>query len=192
MNETWIENKIIKTEKENKLASHLLMRYCTQAGEAISSCEAVALYKVANVLVDRTSRGEWESRENIYPVTKRLIEWRNTPVRRPPRIRERSAPLTLEERFIQVARSWKKETAGFSFAAKKITNEHYLTIIGMGVTMGEPIIRLILQDLQKGVEHWNYALKKITKQNPVSKEHIHDLRHIRDTWLKWGKENNLL
>lgn len=102
------------------------------------------------------------------------------------------AAFPIEKRFFELAKAWKNQTAGYSLAGKKITNANYMDIIGMGVTLGNPVIKLILRDLQKGPEFWHFALKSITKQNPVPKENINDLRKVREAWLDWGEQNNLL
>jgi hypothetical protein len=99
---------------------------------------------------------------------------------------------TTEELFFDLARNWKIETSIYSIAAKKYLNSNYLGIIGMGVSYGEPIIKLILEDLKKNVEYWHFALLKITDQNPVPKEDISSLKKTRDAWLKWGIDNNYI
>ena len=103
-----------------------------------------------------------------------------------------NAIFSVEKRFFDLARAWKNQTAGYSLVAKKITNEKYMDIIGMGVTLKEPVIRLILQDLQKGPDFWHFALKSITQENPVAKADIRDLRKVREAWLAWGNQHNLL
>ena len=99
---------------------------------------------------------------------------------------------STEELFYDLARNWKIETSIYSIASKKYINSNYLGIIGMGVSYGEPIIKLILEDLNRDVEYWHFALLKITNQNPVPKSDIHSLKKTREAWLKWGIENNYI
>jgi hypothetical protein len=99
---------------------------------------------------------------------------------------------SVGEQFIELAKNWKKETAIYSFVSKKITNTNYVNIIGLGVVYGEPVIKLILQDLEKGNEFWHYALKKITDDNPVAKEDINNLSKVRAAWLSWAAERKLI
>lgn len=100
--------------------------------------------------------------------------------------------LSVEDEFYNAAKTWKKETVIYSFVSRKITNNNYVNIIGLGVVYGEPIIKLILQDLQKGTEFWHYALKKITNDNPVPKGDVNNLQKVRDAWLAWGKEKQMI
>lgn len=100
--------------------------------------------------------------------------------------------ISIEDKFYIAAKNWKKETSIYSFGSRKITNEHYVSIIGLGVVYGEPIIKIILQDLKKGTEFWHYALKKITNANPVPKGDVNNLQKVRVAWLAWGEEKNLI
>jgi hypothetical protein len=99
---------------------------------------------------------------------------------------------SIEEIFVSLAKAWKNETAGYSFLAKKINNINYLGIIGLGVTVGEPVVKLILQDLENGPDFWHFALKNITKENPVDKASVRDIRKIREIWLDWGRKKNII
>lgn len=100
--------------------------------------------------------------------------------------------ISIEEKFNVAARNWKKETSVYSFVSRKITNSNYVNIIGLGVVYGEPVIKIILEDLKKGTEFWHYALKKITNDNPVSKGDVNNLQKVREAWLAWGVKKNLI
>jgi hypothetical protein len=99
---------------------------------------------------------------------------------------------SVEERFFELAKQWKRETAYSSLANEKVTNQNYSTIIGMGITFKDKIIKLILQDLERYEEYWHYALKSITNENPVPKGRVNNLSIVRECWLNWGKENQLI
>ncbi|MES2649610.1 MAG: hypothetical protein V4717_22215 [Bacteroidota bacterium] len=105
---------------------------------------------------------------------------------------DKQRTLSIEERFNHLAKEWKMETKGLSLAASKITNDHYLAIIGLGVTYGDRIVKLILNDLSNSTAYWHYALKKITNQNPVPKEFITDVDRTRHFWLEWATENRMI
>ena len=100
--------------------------------------------------------------------------------------------ISIEDKFYVAAKNWKKETSIYSFGSRKITNKHYVNIIGLGVVYGEPIIKIILEDLKNGTEFWHYALKKITNTNPVPKGDVNNLQKVRAAWLAWGEEKNLI
>jgi hypothetical protein len=57
------------------------------------------------------------------------------------------------------------------------------------ISLGLPIVPLLLQDLEKEPEHWSYALEKITGANPVSAEDVGNLDRMAAAWLRWGREN---
>lgn len=99
---------------------------------------------------------------------------------------------SVEERFYALARNWKRGTAISSLGIDKITYPDYLTIIGLGITYKDQIIRLILEDLEKKEEYWHYALKSITNENPVPKGKVNNLRIVRQSWLEWGKQKQLI
>jgi hypothetical protein len=103
--------------------------------------------------------------------------------------RERRSETDITKMFWTVAHKWKRETAMSSIVYDKITNPYYMQIIGMGITFKDKVIKLILEDLKGGTEHWHYALKSITNQNPVPKGQVNNLKIVRESWLKWGEEN---
>lgn len=96
---------------------------------------------------------------------------------------------SIEKQFSQIAEKWKNETGGFSTTVQKI-NDSYLDIIGMG----KDVVPFILRDLQKpfGTAHWHYALKAITKENPVPEEDLNKNSKIKEAWITWGKNQNLI
>ncbi len=61
-----------------------------------------------------------------------------------------------------------------------VLNESYQQIIGMGPTA----LPLIANDLKNGPDHWGWALKAITGEDPVPAEHAGDLEAMRRDWLK--------
>ena len=97
-------------------------------------------------------------------------------------------PSEIEIQFNEYSRKWKMETAGYSTTVHITRNDNYLDIIGMG----NEIVPFILKDLQKETNHWFVALKAITKENPVSKEHFGNIEQMRQDWLAWGEQKNLI
>lgn len=95
---------------------------------------------------------------------------------------------STEKLFNNLAINWKKETAGYSTMYHKAINNNYLGIIGMGYDA----VPFILNDLEKAPEHWFIALKAITKENPVAKEDIGDMRRMRAAWIEWGKRKHII
>jgi hypothetical protein len=98
----------------------------------------------------------------------------------------------VEDRFLELAKNWKKETAMFSVIRDKMIDSNYLEIIGLGRTFKEPILKLILKDLEKREEFWHYALKTISDVNPVPKGMVNNLSVVRECWLQWGRDQKLI
>ncbi|MFT3909942.1 MAG: hypothetical protein QM737_10985 [Ferruginibacter sp.] len=158
-----------------------------------SKCKDASLYKLRYMQTIGKLRGN--DGDNTKRIEKYDLHIRKRPERRIKGqiiIRLEGRNKTKEEQFFELAQNWKIETSIYSIAAKKISNSNYMGIIGLGVTYGEPIIKLILEDLKKGVEYWHYALKKITNQNPVPTGSVNNLQTVRNEWLKWGIENEII
>jgi hypothetical protein len=94
----------------------------------------------------------------------------------------------LEKRFNELAKNWKKETGAYSTSLHIAGNNNYLEIIGMG----NEVVPYILKELQKEPNLWFIALKSITRQNPIQKEHIGKIKLMAEDWIAWGKKNNLI
>jgi hypothetical protein len=61
----------------------------------------------------------------------------------------------------------------------------YQQIIGMG----EDVIPLILWELEKTPNHWFWALRAISDEDPVKPEERGNIHKMAQSWLKWGKEH---
>jgi hypothetical protein len=93
-----------------------------------------------------------------------------------------------EKQFNELAAKWRKETGGYSTMIHIAGNNNYLDIIGMG----KDVLPYIIKDLQKEPDYWFVALKHITKENPVPKEHIGDIDKMAEDWLNWARENKII
>lgn len=95
----------------------------------------------------------------------------------------------LETQFMILAEKWKDDTGLYSTMGKKVVNDTYLDIIGLG----REIVPFILKDIQNGgTAHWHSALKALTKENPVPEEDLHKNKKIKQAWLNWGTNNKLI
>lgn len=88
----------------------------------------------------------------------------------------------LAATFQDLVDKWRSQTAFSSSIIDIVTNPAYQRIIGMGPTA----IPLILQDLSKQPDHWFWALKAITGEDPVPKQDQGDLVKMTSAWLAWG------
>jgi hypothetical protein len=96
---------------------------------------------------------------------------------------------TLEIEFKELAEKWELETGLFSIDRDRI-NDTFLDII----SLGKDIVPFILNDILKynRASRWHLALKTLTKVNPISIEDINESNKIKESWIKWGRENNII
>jgi hypothetical protein len=96
-----------------------------------------------------------------------------------------SVPLALSHRFDALATQWRRETRHLSLMNDIVLNPAYQQIIGMG----KPAIALILEDLKQQPEHWFWALRSITGENPIRPEDRGRLPQMTEAWLEWGRQH---
>jgi len=90
----------------------------------------------------------------------------------------------LKGRFAELASRWKAAHAMTSSVTQMALDPSYQEIIGMG----PQAVPLILAELRKGPDHWFWALRSITGQDPVAEESRGDMIEMTETWLDWGKK----
>jgi len=88
-------------------------------------------------------------------------------------------------RFSNLAKEWKESTSMLSSVTEIVIHSAYQQIIGMGPT----VIPLILLSMRQEPDHWFWALKAITGEDPVSPEHRGKIGEMCDAWLDWGKKH---
>jgi hypothetical protein len=91
----------------------------------------------------------------------------------------------LEAEFKKFAEKWRLETGMLSLVTQKSMHPAYQRIIGMG----QPVIPLILRDLEQKPDHWFWALRAITGDNPVKPEQRGRMKQMAQAWIQWGKEH---
>src|SRR5260221_5914955 len=95
---------------------------------------------------------------------------------------------TLESEFSEHAAKWAAETAHISSIEKAAMHPSYQCILAMG----ERVVPLILRELRGKPNHWFWALRFITNENPVKPQDAGNVRKMVDAWLEWGHDRNLL
>ena len=55
-----------------------------------------------------------------------------------------------------------------------------------------PVVRYLLEDMQKNHTPWFKALFEITKIDPVKKEHFGNITEMVKDWIIWAQKNNLI
>lgn len=91
----------------------------------------------------------------------------------------------LVRRFQDLVREWKTATPLTSSITEMATHPAYQQIIGMG----KEAIPLILKELQQDPDHWFWALKAITREDPVPAADRGKLRPMTHAWLAWAKDH---
>ena len=91
---------------------------------------------------------------------------------------------SLAQKFQMLANEWRNETRHLSLMSDIVLNSAYQQIVGMGT----PAIPLLLQELKKQPDHWFWALRSITGENPISPNDRGRLAKMAEAWLQWGRE----
>ena len=86
---------------------------------------------------------------------------------------------------MKLVEEWHQETGMMSLVSKIVMHPAYQRIIGMG----QPVIPLILRELEREPDHWFWALRAITGANPVKPEQQGRLKQMAQAWITWGKEH---
>ena len=92
-------------------------------------------------------------------------------------------------RAISPAREeWKDQSRYLSNTAQMAMLRPYQRIIGMG----QPVVPLILEELQREPDQWFWALEAITEENPVPPDSAGIVRTMAQAWVDWGRQRGLL
>jgi hypothetical protein len=94
---------------------------------------------------------------------------------------------TLEQRFLEQAEKWDRETAHMSSPTQRFTHPSYEAIRGMADENRQELIDLLLQDMQKHRREWFWMLSYLTHENPVEGKDVGKLDKTINAWVKWGQ-----
>ena len=95
---------------------------------------------------------------------------------------------TFAERFRQLANRWRAETSWLSSTTAIAMHPAYQEIIGMG----EGALPHILEDLRDNSGDWYWALKSISKDDPVPPRDRGKTNRMKAAWLRWGSIKGLV
>jgi len=90
----------------------------------------------------------------------------------------------LETTFHSLVEQWKSETRGISSTEQLSLHPAYQQIIGMG----PDVIPLLLRELENNSGRWFWALKAISREEPVTPEQRGKTQEMIAAWLNWGRE----
>ncbi|MDF5726997.1 MAG: hypothetical protein PUP92_02925 [Rhizonema sp. PD38] len=91
----------------------------------------------------------------------------------------------IETIFLELVEQWRRETGMLSVTSKVSIHPAYQRIIGIG----QPVVPLIMRELEREPDHWFWALSAITGANPVKPEQRGRLSQKAQAWIEWGKAN---
>ena len=91
--------------------------------------------------------------------------------------------LEIEAEFYSLVEKWKRETKVTPLVNQKSIHPAYQEIIGLG----PDVIPLILKELNKGPDHWFWALRALSRVDPVKPSDRGNIEKMRVAWLNWGK-----
>ena len=101
-------------------------------------------------------------------------------------------PISIQQKtllnFYTLFDSWKQDTFTSSSTTDIAMHPAYQQIIGMG----REALPYIFSELSRSSDYWFWALKAITRTDPVKKEDRGNIQEMRNTWLAWGKENGYI
>jgi hypothetical protein len=100
----------------------------------------------------------------------------------------KEAERATRKRFRDLLEVWRRDVAILSSLDRIVMHEAYQQIIGMG----EKVLPLILEEFNKEIDHWPWALEAITGENPVPSTMRGRLKMVRVCWVEWGKARGLL
>lgn len=100
------------------------------------------------------------------------------------RYRYVSREIDIDATFSALVNEWREENCGVSSTNQISMHPAYQQIIGMG----QAVIPLLLKELEKKTGRWFWALKSITREDPVPLEHRGNTKEMTKAWLDWGRQ----
>ncbi len=89
----------------------------------------------------------------------------------------------LERKFNSLVAEWKPDTEVTSSVTEMVLHPAYQQIIALGPRA----IPLLLRELDRELDHWFWALRVLTGDNPVSASIRGNMGAMREAWLAWGR-----
>ena len=93
--------------------------------------------------------------------------------------------LADRERFRELADRWQEETIFLSNSERKNGHPAHQEII----SLGQPVVPLILERMRSEGGHWFEALQQITGADPVSPADYGNIAAMQNSWLQWGEDH---
>ncbi len=88
-------------------------------------------------------------------------------------------------RFSNLKDDWQESTSMLSSITEIAMHPSYQQIIGMGPTA----LPIIFLSMRQEPDHWFWALRAITGENPIPINHQGKIKEMTDAWMEWGKKH---
>jgi hypothetical protein len=95
---------------------------------------------------------------------------------------------SIEEEFEVLSKKWRDDIGPESSLSRITGNLSYLRIISLGWS----VVPCILKDLQREPAPWFLALRAITGEDQIGREHAGNFKKLADVWLAWGKQHGYI
>lgn len=97
--------------------------------------------------------------------------------------RQKPAIADLQTQFNALVADWKAARGHSSSINSWVRLPAYRSI----VALGQSVIPLLLAELEREPDHWFWALKELTGENPVTPEGRGNVIEMAKCWIAWGK-----
>ena len=96
-------------------------------------------------------------------------------------------PMVADQaRFDLLVQQWKEDSQFLSLSAQMVLLPSYQEIIGMGPIAVPMILRQLISE-GDDPDHWHWALRSITGEDPVPDGDLGDTRRMADAWVLWAR-----
>lgn len=126
--------------------------------------------------LDETAIAQGQDSKSITTESERSLEHYYLPV-----TRQWTRP---DVRFSTLKAEWENDTAHLSSITEIAMHPAYQQIIGMGMIA----LPYIFEEMRKIPDHWFWALKSITGEDPVLPEQRGKIKRMTECWLRWAKD----
>ena len=106
----------------------------------------------------------------------------------PPIWKQTFTPVELARTFGELTAAWKEKAKYLSVTAQMALIPEYQRIIGMGAAA----LPLILEELRREPDHWIWALRAITGEDPVPEESRGKMNEVAAAWIAWGQQQGII
>ncbi len=97
------------------------------------------------------------------------------------------SPNALAQRFQRLAKIWREECAHLSSIREMVLHHAYQQIVGIGSSA----LPFILKELECKPDHWFWALRSITGEDPVPPGHRGNVTQMAQDWLHWADRKRI-